>query len=75
MTTRTISLSSFLGILCIALLLASVSAKVICQKGGDCPDEKACYNYCVFWGFKQYGGRCSPIHNTCCCITEDVLPN
>ncbi|KAK7390551.1 hypothetical protein VNO78_25860 [Psophocarpus tetragonolobus] len=72
MTTRRInSLSFVLGILCIALLLVSGSARIVCSKGGNCPNAKACYNYCVFLGYKDYGGLCTTNGtNLCCCIKE-----
>ncbi|QCE15568.1 hypothetical protein DEO72_LG11g2579 [Vigna unguiculata] len=45
--SRRITLTSIIGILCVALLLNSGSANVVCHKEGHCPDAKACFSYCV----------------------------
>ncbi|BAT78853.1 hypothetical protein VIGAN_02160100, partial [Vigna angularis var. angularis] len=60
------------GILCIALVLSSGWANVVCHKEGHCPDGKACFNYCVGLGFKQFGGLCTTQGiNLCCCISQE----
>lgn len=50
--------------------LISGSAKIVCSKSGNCPDNKVCYNLCVFFGFKDYGGKCvvESGQNLCCCV-------
>ncbi|KAG4388377.1 hypothetical protein AAZX31_09G147900 [Glycine max] len=74
MTARRISCFSLVfKIVYIAFLLTPGSAKVICVKGGNCPEAKACYNHCVFFGFKDYGGLCTTDgQNLCCCISDDA---
>ncbi|RDX79762.1 hypothetical protein CR513_39775, partial [Mucuna pruriens] len=54
--------------------LLTLLAITICAKAGNCPDAKACYNYCVFWGYKDYGGRCTVDRDhLCCCISAEVI--
>ncbi|KAK7390553.1 hypothetical protein VNO78_25862 [Psophocarpus tetragonolobus] len=54
-------------------LYSEGSAIKICMKSGTgfCPDDKGCYDYCVFYKY-VLGGRCTTDGtNLCCCIKED----
>ncbi|KAK7390556.1 hypothetical protein VNO78_25865 [Psophocarpus tetragonolobus] len=85
MTTRRMDGVSFvLGRMCIALLLVSVSSTsgpitapgLDCSNLGNCPNEKACDDYCAFHGFVQ-GGRCytDGFRVFCCCISTAGSPH
>ncbi|KAH1112843.1 hypothetical protein AAZX31_04G215100 [Glycine max] len=72
-TRRIIGLCFVLGIVCIAFLSISGSAGFVysCTKAGNCPDGKACYTLCQFFGYKDFGGLCIEDKNQCCCVKDD----